>query len=181
MELTSIKYDQDDGIDAATNSLQVLDYAHHEIHSGSHFLYTDHAEINEDGTQDYLITVPDSTKWPHMIFKMDGTLITKWQLYEGGDRVGTTPQTLGNSNRNSTKTATVTVHKGTSGGTTYGNQIHIYKSGTATNKAVQGGQTRNDDELILKQNTKYILRVTSYSDGNLTNLHLSWYEHTDKN
>lgn len=37
-----------------------------------------------------------------------------------------------------------------------------------------------NEEIILKQNTKYILRVTSGTNGNLTNLYLSWYEHTNK-
>jgi hypothetical protein len=164
-------------LDKATNTIQVIDYAHHEIHAGSHFMYTDHIELDSAATQDYLITTPDTTKWAHMLFDLMGSAITQFQLYEGADRNGTTLQTIGNSNRNSLTAATVTIHKGTSGGTTDGTLIHTHKSGSATNQSRSGMQARNDEEMILKQNTKYILRVTSGTDDNLTNVRLDFYEH----
>mgnify|MGYP001028569980 CR=1 FL=1 len=166
-------------LDKATNTLQIIDYSHHEIHAGSHFMYTDSAEINSGGTQDYLITTPNTTKWAHILFDMDGSAITQWQLFEGSDKTGTTPQTVGNNNRNSLATAGVTIHKGTSGGSTDGTQVHIYKGGAAAQQSRQASSARNDTEIILKQNTKYILRVTSGTNANLTNLRLEWYEHTD--
>lgn len=168
------------GIDKATNTLQIIDYAHHEIHSGSHFMYTDAVELDSAETQDYLITTPNTTKWAHMLFDMDGSVITQWQLYESSDKNGTTLQTVGNNNRNSSTTATLIVHKGTSGGTTDGSVIHLYKGGAASQQSMAASMARNDSEIILKQNTKYILRVTSGTDNNLTNIRLEWYEHTDK-
>jgi len=33
---------------------------------------------------------------------------------------------------------------------------------------------------FMKQNTKYLIRITSGTAGNLTNLALTWYEHTNK-
>jgi len=166
-------------LDSATDSFQTIDYAHHEIHAGSHFLYTDAVELDSAGTQDYLITTPNTTKWAHMLFSMEGSAITQWQLYESSDRSGTTQQTIGNSDRNSSTASTLTIHKGTSGGTTDGSLIHLYKGGSSTNQSRSGSSTRNDEEIILKQNAKYILRVTSGTDNNLTNLRLSWYEHTN--
>jgi len=164
-------------IDDISGTLVSIDQTHHEIHGGNHFLYTDAVSLNDAGTQDYLITIPDSTKYIHMIFIMEGSAITQWQLFEGADRNGTTPQTVSNSNRNNTTAATLTIHKGTSGGSADGTQIHIYKGGSATNQSRSGSNTRNDEELILKRNTKYILRTTSGTNSNLTNIRLSWYEH----
>lgn len=167
-------------LDRITRALNVIDYAHHEIHAGSHFLYTDAISLNAAGSQDYLITVPDTAKWPHMIFILEGSAITQFDLYEGTDKNGTTLQTVGNSNRNSDNVAGVTVHKGVSGGSIDGTLIHTYKGGAATNQARASGSTRNDEEIILRQNTKYILRVTSGTNSNLINVNLSWYEHTSK-
>jgi hypothetical protein len=168
-------------MDPVTRTLQTVDYAHHEIHSGSHFFYADAAELGSAATQDYLITTPNTTRWAHMLFFLDGSAITQWQLFEGADKDGTTPQTVVNSNRNSLTAATTLIHKGTAGGTTDGTQILIYKGGSATGTSRQSGtNTRNDGETILKQNTKYILRVTSGTASNLTNVRLEWYEHVNK-
>ena len=166
--------------DNSTYVLEVIDYAHHEVHAGSHFMYTDAVTLASAGTQDYLITTPNTTTWAHMTFALDGSAITQWQLYEGADKDGTTPQTVGNNNRNSATAATTTVHKGTSGGTTDGTLLWLYKGGSATQQSRSGTDSGNTQEIILKQNTKYILRVTSGTADNLTNVKLEWYEHVSK-
>jgi hypothetical protein len=169
------------GVDKTTNTLQIIDYAHHEIHAGSHFIYTDSVALNSSEAQVYLITTPNSTKYAHMLFDLDGSAITQFDLYEDSDRVGTTLQTVGNNNRNSSTAATVTIHKGITGGSTDGRLIHTYKGGGASAQARSASIVRNDEELILKRNTKYLLRLTSGTNSNLTNVRLEWYEHIDKN
>lgn len=164
------------GFDEMTGTLRTITEPHAEIHEGNHFLYTDSVELNAAASQDYLITTPNTTKWIHMVFVLDGSAITQFRLYEGADRTGTTLQTVGNSNRNSPTTAGLTIHKGQSGGSTDGVLIHQYKGGAATQQSRQGTGTRNDEELILKQNTKYLLRVTSGTNNDLTNVQLAWYE-----
>jgi hypothetical protein len=166
-------------VDQATRSLQMIDYAHHEIHAGSHYMYTDAVELGSGGVQDYLLTTPNTTKWIHMLFDLDGSAITQFDLYEGSDKTGTTAQTPGNSNRNSANTAGLTIHKGTSGGTTDGTLLNRYKGGALSAQSRAGAGSRNDQEIVLKQNTKYILRVTSGTAANLTNVRLEWYEHTN--
>lgn len=168
-------------IDASTHSLQVVDYAHHERHGGSAFFYTDAVELGSAAVQNYLITTPDTTKWAHFTFLGSGSAITQVELYEGADRTGTTLQTVLNANRNSATTADTAVHKGYSGGTTDGTLVWIRKSGSATAQARTGNEGKHEQEIILKQNTKYILRVTSGTAANLTNVLLDWYEHADKN
>lgn len=168
-------------IDVATHSIQIIDFAHHEIHDGSHFMFTDSLELDATATQDYLITTPNTTKWSHLSFSFDGTAITTLEVYEGSDKTGTTSQTIFNNNRNSATASGNTLHKGTSGGTTDGTKIWSHKSGTATGAAsTTGASSSQDSEIILKQNTKYIFRLTSGTTDNLVNIAFNWYEHISK-
>lgn len=165
-------------IDSNTHSLQTVDYEHHEIHSGNHFLYADSVTIGNAGTQVYLLTTPNTTKWCHLTFSATGSAITQIQFYEGADRVGTTLQTTFNNNRNSLITAGMTVHKDISAGTTDGVLIYQLKSGSSVGASRSPSIAERGHELILKQNTKYLLRFTSETADNLCNLQLGWYEHT---
>ncbi len=167
-------------IDPATHTLQTIDYEHHEIHSGSHFFYTDKVTLASAATQDYLITTPNTTKWAHCIFMVTGSAITQIDLYEASDKNGTTLQTVFNSDRNSATTATTTIHKGISGGSTDGTLIWTRKSGSAAGASRTGMEASHQGEKILKQNTKYILRITSGTADNLTNVQIDWYEHINK-
>ena len=166
-------------LDAQTNSIQTIDYEHHEVHAGSHFFYTDSVVLGNAEVQDYLITTPNTTKWTHLTFSATGSVITQVQLYEGSDKSGTAPQTLYNSDRNSATAATLAVAKGTSGGLTDGTLIWQMKSGLATGQSRAGMIANRSNVIILKQNTKYILRITSGTAGNLINLQMEWYEHTN--
>lgn len=168
-------------IDASTNTIQTIEYAHHEIHTGSHFMYTDCLTLANAGTQDYLLTTPNTTKWSHMSFQYEGSAITALDIYEGTDKTGTTIQNIFNNNRNSATTSVNTIYKGTSGGTTDGTKIWCHKSGSTTNQSISGASSEQATEIILKQNTKYIFRLTSGTNDNLVNLNLEWYEHTNKN
>ena len=166
--------------DTSTHTIQIIDYAHHEIHAGSHFMYTDSVSLDSAGTQDYLIVTPNTTTWAHMLFDMDASAIAMFQLYEDSTHTSTDAQTAGNNNRNSTDTATVTIYKGSSTDTADGTLIHTYKGGSATNQSKGAASARNDSEIILKQNSTYTLRYTSYANSNLCNLRLEWYEHADR-
>ena len=163
-------------MDRATHELAVIHHQHRMVHSGITFRYSDAVTIASAGTQDYLVTTPNTTKWCHFNFTVDGTAVTTLSVYEGSDKTGTTSQTLWNANRNSGTTATATVHKGTSGGTTDGTLMINYSSGTATNQSRSPANLESSEEWILKQNTKYIFRTTSGTAGNLCNIYLSWYE-----
>jgi hypothetical protein len=167
-------------MDGPTHTLQIIDYAHHEIHAGSHFFYTDSVTLNSGQSQDYLLTISDTTRWPHFLFDADGTAVTAFYIYEGADRNGSTPQTIFNSDRNSARAATMTIHKGTAGGSTDGTLIYTYSSGATSAQSRSPSISRNDGEIIFRQNTKYIFRVTSGTNTNLTNVRFEWYEHVNK-
>lgn len=167
-------------VDGATHSLQTIDYGHHEIHSGSAYWYLDSVGLGSGATQDYLITTPNTTSWDHVLLDIVHSAVATVSLYEGADRIGTTLQTIYNHNRNSLNTAATTIHKGTSGGTTDGALIMQYTFGSTTGSSKLGGGVRNDEEIIWKQNTKYILRLSSATNGQLFVSHLHWYEHTNR-
>lgn len=168
-------------VDFATHALEMIDFAHHEIHDGHHFMYSDCVELDDDATQVYLITTPNTTKWSHLSFDIRGSAITAMDVYEGTDRNGTTSQTILNNNRNSAITSVNTLHKGVSGGTTDGLKIWCHKGGSATGASSSTGiSSSQDSEIILKQGTKYLIRITSETVDNLINLKLNWYEHTNR-
>lgn len=166
-------------IDASTHSLQVIDYEHHEIHGGSAYFYTDSVELGNAGVQDYLLTTPDTTAWAHLTFQITGSAITQVQVYEAAGKSGTTAQTTQNHNRNSANTSGLTIHKGTSGSGD-GTLIWQRKSGSAQGQSRTGVEATHTGEIILKQNTKYIFRITSGTAANLTNALFDWYEHTNR-
>jgi len=172
-------------IDSSTNSLQTIEYEHHEIHSGSHFEYTEYdADLDDTNTIDILITVPNTTLWPHLVFSVDGALQTLVQLFETCTHTAGAAKTAYNNNRNSA-TANTTLLNASNDDAADGNAILQSMFGVSTgsgiNSIVSGGGSRGDNEHVLKQNTKYLLRVTSYADNNVVSVKLSWYEHTDKN
>ena len=167
-------------LDKSTWTLQTIDYEHHEIHGGSHFFFTASDPLASSGTVVYMVTTPNTTKWAHMIFLISGSAITQVDFYEGCDRDGTTPQTIFNSDRNSATASTLTIHKAVSGGTTDGTLIWTRKSGAAQGQSRTGMEATRSGEKILKQNTKYLIRITSGTADNLTNINLEWYEHTNK-
>lgn len=164
--------------DTSTHSIVNVTHEHHEVHAGSAFRYSDSVTLASAAVQDYLLTVADTTKWPHFTFSVDGTAITTIEVYRAADRTGTTLQTTFNANDNSTTDAGLTIHKGTSGGTTDGTKIFTYSSGTSSGSSKMDGIAAYATERILKQNTKYIIRITSGTNGNLCNLRAEWYEHT---
>ena len=165
-------------IDSTTHELTSIDNSHQEIHDSNHFFYTDKNTLNSAGTVVYLITTPNTTKWLHFTFVITGNAITTVDIYEGSDRTGTTAQTiLNNNNRNSAITSAATLHKAISSGTTDGVLIWTRQSGSSSQQSRTGMEAIHSAEKILKQNTKYLIRITSGSDANLTNIQLDWYEH----
>jgi len=167
-------------LDKNTRALMTMDYAHHEIHSGSHYFFHASHQIESTGTIVYLITTPDTAKYSHFIYEVDGSAILQVDLYEGADRTGTTAQTIFNSDRNSANTSGMVIHLAISSGTTDGTLIKTHKGGSATGNSRSGPTSRSDSELILKRNTKYLVRLTSGTNANLCNVKFEWYEHENK-
>ena len=167
-------------LDQATNTIQIIDYAHHEVHAGTHFHCTDVQNVDTT-TLYYMITTPNTTAWAHMLFGVECTGEMLVVITEGADRTGTTALTAINSNRNSATASGLTIHRGYTDGTTNG-AVTIYSArvgatGVAS-KTITSGGSGNSQEFVLDQNAKYIIAVTTYADVHVS-LALDWYEHTD--
>ena len=169
-------------IDKYTNVLTGIDYAHHEIHSGSHYYIEGFATMTNTTTLYVKLVTPDTTKWPHFQWSIASTGILETTLEEAptGGMTGGSGVTPINNNRNSTKTSGVTITSGVAAAGTAGTVISQAKWGAAGFKSTIGGGTGRDDEIILKQNTTYLRKFASGAADNIVQFKASWYEHEDK-
>ncbi len=170
-------------IDKVTNSLQTVDYPHHEIHAGDHYFMEGYVELDDTDTLHVKLVTPNTTKWSHFKWEITSTGVLTTTLDEdatGGMTGGTSVIPI-NNNRNSANTSGMTITSGVTACTGYTTRVSNQKFGVATtpSKATGGGSGR-EDELMLKQNTVYCRSFTSGSNGNIVNFKASWYEHTDK-
>ncbi len=167
------------GIDAATHALMTIDYAHHEIHSGSHFFIKDYVDSLSNGqVYDFLVIVPDTLKRPHTLIHFDFEAEATYELYEGTTVSDNgTALTSFNNNRNSATAATTLAYHTP---TVTGVGTRIAGSITGSRRRV-GGDIRSEGELILDQANTYLLRITNNTtSSNWMDYHFVWYEHTDK-
>lgn len=169
-------------IDASTNTLQTIEYEHHEIHSGSSFNTCD-VQLVDTTTIKWQITTPAGTKYSHMVFNVAGNGEIYASITEGSDRVDGTAMAEINRNRVGTPNVAGTIITRTpTGGTTDGAvtlcQVRAGSTGVS-GKTVSGGGARGQNEFVLKPSTKYIASVTTYA-ATYVSIEFDWYEHTDK-
>lgn len=188
-----------DGVDLLTNTLQVIDYSHHEIHSGSMFRVQHNQDnIPATGSGGCLVIaffVPDQTKQPHMVWETSHEGNMTAELLEGVtfNASAGTDRAPKNSNRNSSNAS---VLQGKATGSLVSDYVtvgensvdSIYSGGTSISlirdysaRNEPGGQARRN-EVVLKTNTNYAFCLmnneTSTQGGQIR---LEWYEHTPKN
>ena len=163
--------------DAATHGVNTLAYEHHEIHNGSHFFISNYTTLGNGATIDFGVQTPDSTKFSHMTFEVEGSQQIIAVLYEVSDYdADGTAITPVNNNRNSPTTSTLGVRSDPTVNTA-GNQLYAQSKGA---NRVAGFVTRNR-ELVLRRNTKYLFRVTNgATNDNVVSYNAEWYEHTNK-
>ncbi len=172
-------------MDASTNSLQVVDYAHHEIHGGSLFEFTDYdADLDAAQTMEYIIRTPNTAEWAHFFLAVDGALQTLVELYEDTTHTVGAAQRVINTNRNVADNNTTDVfasNDDNADGTLIFENLFGIDAGVGINSISGGGQVRAAHEYILKQDTDYLLKITSNTANNVVSIKLRWYEHTNKN
>ena len=168
------------GIDKATQSLNTIDYAHHEIHNGKHFYIEGHQTIGSSDQPGFQVglTTPSGSTWAHFTWELNTNGIMDTKLYEDAQVSGGVAITPLNNNRNSTNTSMMAISGGASG--TGGLQISDVYIGGEGFKSNVGGTSKREDELILKSGTTYRRDFYSASADNTVSFKASWYEHTDK-
>jgi len=165
-------------IDSATNTLQTIEYEHHEIHAGSSFTASHKAAVAQSANLDLLIVTPNTSKYAHFTYEFDCEKETELAIYEGVTATAGDAVVAYNRDRNSATAATVVVTS-TPTSITAGNTI-IRSIHVGSGKTVGGGD-RATHEFILKKNTKYLFRLTnmiSNADNDMS-VKLDWYEHTN--
>lgn len=180
--------DEDTGrtaaLDDATDAIIAIDYAHHEVHGGSHFVYSEtDPDLDAAAVIEVRIVTPNTTKWAHLVPYISGALHTKLEIFETCTHTAGAGLTAYNSNRNSVTTPTLTLNRSAddnADGTLIFSTEFGIDTGGGANRVTGGGSSRGDAEWILKQNTVYLVRVTSLTADNVVSLALEWYEHTDK-
>ena len=168
-------------LDRATNSFQTITYEHHEIHAGSSFTADYTVELGNGAVIDILVVTPNTTKWAHMVYTVLCELETDMKIYEGATASNNgTGLTEFNRDRNSATAATTTAfHTPTVAGGAEGTLLRTKHFGTGR---TAGAEAHDAHEWILKQNTKYLVRITNATtSNNWITIILNWYEHTNAN
>ena len=172
-------------IDKATDSLQIIDYAHHEIHSGSHFFVVGVQDLSINQVLDFTWAMPNTTKWAHWVWKFDTESELAWYVYENA--VVTNPLANAlmplNSNRNSATVSGTTMKYEIQANLTAANADTNVTAATLIKSGISGsgktgGSDSRESEIILKQGATYCLRAVATAAGYI-NFDMEWYEHTD--
>ena len=186
------------GLDSATKAAEVIDYAHHEIHSGSSFVASTGQMVSDtnDRTAIALVT-PNTTRWLHMVAIATASEAAWFYIREAPTITNNQGATLAayNRDRNSTTATTAintAVNPSAAGNVTYfaeadqadytenGTLIHQELLASGSRNSTSGGGSRGLAEVILKQNTAYLFYLKSLNaNDNYHNIILDWYEHTN--
>ena len=156
-----------------TGAKKVIDIEHHEIHEGHHYFLDGSKSFTNAEVFDFTVVTPNSSKWLHMVFQIEGTGGVILEIKEGAatDVAGTVVTPI-NNDRNSSNTSDSVVRTGdtfTSEGTT------LYTQQTGANQ--KAGAISRNREIILKQNTTYIFRLTNATAlANQITYAAEWYE-----
>lgn len=166
-----------DLIDAITNSRTAIDIEHYQLHKSRCFETFDQQTITGSNTFDYLLITPATAGLHcHLVMSVEADAKCFISLYEGTtvSANGTSLSTFNNS-RDSASVAGMLVYTAPTV-TSIGTQIDLHMTGPGERA---GGQLRAGDEWILKNNSKYVVRVTAGGTGCIAVLSLHWYELVD--
>ena len=172
--------------DGITSALQIIDYAHHEVHAGSHFFVVGSADLPLNDVLDFTWVMPNTTKWIHWTWKITTSSAMAWYVYENAAIVNALANVVTplNSDRNNTTSTSGTTMKweiqadlAAANVDTNVATATLIKSGI-TGDGRDGGSFSRESELIMKQGATYCLRAVATAAGNIT-FDMEWYEHTN--
>ena len=164
--------------DKSTNATTMIEYEHHEIHSGSHYFITDFASFSNAEVMDFTFVTPDSGKQAHFVFSIFWTGAVSVEALVGAV-VDTTWTVISpvNNNGNSSNTSIMTVRHWDTFTSEWVSKLRSY---AGANKVA--GTIERTREILLASNQTYILRVTNeLTTANIITWNANRYEHTEKN
>lgn len=172
-------------VDDNTESLQIINHTHHKIHSGNHYFIRDVVDLANGAVRDIRITTPYTTTVLHFDYGLESENETEIYFYEGvtinTEGTDITPM---NNDRDSGNTS--------DGAFDYidNSSVANADSDTDIRSAItmehyilgsnqEGGSLSRDNEIMLKPNRVYCLRLIANAAG-FVNYRFEWYEHVDK-
>lgn len=171
-------------IDIATKTLKTIDYAHHEIHDGSSFIYNDYDEdVDTASPKRYRITTPNTAAWAHLVMEVTANAAGTLIFYEDPSiNAAGSAGTVYNLNRNSSTANTTLVKYDTTTQAPNNDGTVLWQDYIGTTgkpNSSFGGSATTRVEFILKQNEDYILKFTPDADNTKLWVRFIWYEHTN--
>ena len=189
-------------VERMTLASPVVLYPHHEIHGGSsftvHYSLTT-AATNAHRTGIFIKTGLNTGPLCHMVAEFSCSHAAVYSINEGVTfdvNEGTNGQPIYNRYRDSTKVSTVsdnatapvankictlTEAEIAAGNFAAGTVLRSAPMVAGGGPKAAGGDSREEQEYILKANTKYIFMVTNVgANANTHHILLDWYEHTNR-
>jgi hypothetical protein len=158
----------------------ITDAAHHKVHEGDMYQYSEVFSLGTGGQKLFHLVTPDTTTWTHL--NLTGLMTARGadsnvSIYHSsavssvGDGV-----VLANENANSAITHTVSVYQNPTTITATGTLLH--REWVASG-AQSGGVTFTFNEVILKQNASHLLIFESEGNNNSIGAIIQFYDHTN--
>jgi hypothetical protein len=173
-------------VDQNTLASVDIDYNHHEIHEGDHFYYSNYITLANVAVGNYVLEVGE--KAVHFVFAVSSDIAGfTVETYEGitASADGTVIEIFNNNRtlaEDMPSSSVLRYNPVTIGSITGLKKLRNAKVGVGgTPSSRVAGSLQRSDEVILKKNTKYLLRITNLSTSNNDiNIGMSWYEHEPK-
>lgn len=185
-------------LDASTFAFETVDYAHHEVHSGSAY-ECHYCQMVSDVNDRSIITfrTPNTTRYLHMFARGGSTALAAWHFWRAPNVVDNTgaPLDVFNRNHNSPNTSgtwdtsqnpdvqgqATFFTELTMGNVAGGTDLDMQYIGAGSGPRAVGGGSRGEEERLLLPNTLYAFEIQSLTnDDNYHCVHLTWYEHVDR-
>ena len=160
--------------------LTILEHVHWMVHRGYLFQAEHAADVANNANLDVLLTT--GSKEAHIRFVIPAGGACRVYLYEATTASSGTNVSIINLRRLSANTPeTVIVHGPTVGALGTALIPGRFLPGGASPTTRIGGEVRDQAELVLKPNTKHLLRTQNVSGGTITiNPIISFYEHNEE-
>lgn len=157
----------------------VIDYSHSKNHDGDFFFFSDSYTLAGSGVSNFVLEVGAYDL--HYVYSISAenagfTFITYEDITANANG---TLSTINNRNRTSINVSSAVLRLNPTNVVTTGKLI-LRKGQSGVGGAPSSrtaGSVSDDDEIILRPNTKYLLRITNLSTSdNIININMKWYE-----
>jgi len=167
-------------IDLISGAVNVIDYSHHEMHSGSHyFIKTFLVDTGGSGSTSYFaFTTPNTSTRAHARALIAPDVDTEVNIYEGSVITGGTPVAGVNNDRESSNVAGL-ISVAAPAHTTPGALVWAARTGGGKNPV--GVSPGFNYEIIAATDTVYVFEIIKRTTADLVvDIDFWWYEHTPK-